>query len=66
VPAFTPVEVVSFSYNPVIADTDGDGVNDHDEVIVWGSDPLTSGSGDLGPRGSPDNTINLGDYLARA
>jgi subtilisin family serine protease len=56
-------EVQTYSTDPLSDDTDSDGVNDYDEVIVWGSDPLVSGRGDLGPYGSPDNLINLADYL---
>ncbi len=29
-----------FGTNPVLADTDGDGVNDYDEIYIYGSNPL--------------------------
>ena len=56
-------ETQTYGTDPLTSDTDGDGVNDYDEVITWGSDPLTPGTGDLGPYGSPDNTIDLSDYI---
>ena len=46
-----------------MADTDGDGVDDYTEVVLLGTDPLVSNTADLAPRGSPDDAVNVADYL---
>ena len=53
---------------PDTPDTDGDFINDGDEVLA-GSDPLdllnwpNFADADLAPLGSPDGLINAADYL---
>ena len=49
--------------DPADADSDDDGITDGDEVNLYGIDPTVSNVGDVGPRGSPDNLVNLGDLL---
>jgi subtilisin family serine protease len=49
--------------DPLLADTDGDGVDDYTEVVLLGTDPLVSNTADLAPRGSPDDAVNVADYL---
>jgi hypothetical protein len=46
-----------------LADTDGDGLTDGDEVNTYGTDPLFSNLGDLAPRGAPDGVLNAADVL---
>jgi subtilisin family serine protease len=53
----------TYNTDPLISDSDGDGLSDFDEVVTYGTDPLESNRGDLAPRGSPDGTLNAGDYL---
>jgi hypothetical protein len=49
--------------SPLLADTDGDGISDGAEVNTYGTDPLASNTADLAPRGSPDDVVNVADYL---
>jgi hypothetical protein len=49
--------------DPADADSDDDGITDGDEVSLYGIDPTVSNVGDVGPRGSPDNLVNLGDLV---
>jgi hypothetical protein len=49
--------------DPADADSDDDGITDGDEVSLFGIDPTVSNVGDVGPRGSPDNLVNLGDLV---
>jgi len=49
--------------DPLLVDTDGDGLDDYAEVIVLGTDPLISNRGDLAPHGAPNGTVDLGDYV---
>jgi hypothetical protein len=49
--------------DPADADSDDDGITDGDEVSLYGIDPTVSNTGDLGPRGGPDNLVNLGDLV---
>jgi hypothetical protein len=56
-------EARSYGTSPLLIDSDSDGVSDYAEIITWNSDPLISGHGDLGPYGSPDHHIDLGDYV---
>ena len=45
------------------SDSDGDSISDGDEVSLHGIDPTVSNVGDVGPRGSIDNLVNLGDLV---
>jgi subtilisin family serine protease len=49
--------------DPADTDSDDDGITDGDEVSLYGIDPTVSNMGDVGPRGSPDNLVNLGDLV---
>ena len=49
--------------SPLQADTDGDGLNDYVEVIIYETDPFTPNEADLAPRGSPNDVIDVADYL---
>lgn len=53
--------VVPLSAYPGGIDLDGDGFVDGEQDL--GTDPTTSNIGDVAPRGSPDNEINLGDVV---
>jgi hypothetical protein len=48
---------------PTLPDTDGDGVSDGDEVNVYGTNPVASNKGDVGPRGAPDGRLDAGDLV---
>ena len=52
-----------YGTSPTSADSDGDGVPDGDEISLYGIDPTASNLGDVGPRGNPDNAIDLGDLV---
>jgi subtilisin family serine protease len=54
---------MDYGTDPVDADSDNDGVDDGDEVSLYGIDPTVSNVGDVGPRGSPDNLVSLGDLV---
>lgn len=54
---------MDYGTDPADADSDNDGVDDGDEVSLYGIDPTVSNVGDVGPRGSPDNLIELGDLV---
>jgi len=54
---------IDYGTDPADADSDNDGVTDGDEVSLYGIDPTVSNIGDVGPRGSPDNLIDLGDLV---
>jgi hypothetical protein len=54
---------LDYGTDPADADSDNDGVADGDEVSLYGIDPAVSNVGDVGPRGSPDNLVNLGDLV---
>lgn len=56
-------EVNAHGTEPLLDDSDSDGLSDGFEVLTFGTDPLASNRGDLAPRGSPDNSIDAGDYL---
>lgn len=56
-------EVNIHNTSPLDADTDGDGLGDGAEIQQYGTDPLKSNIGDLAPRGSPDDIINLADMM---
>jgi subtilisin len=49
--------------DPAVADSDNDGITDGDEVSLYGIDPTISNAGDVGPAGSPDNLLTLGDLV---
>ena len=49
--------------DPTKSDSDGDGISDGDEIRLYGIDPTLSNLGDIGPRGSPDNVVSLGDLV---
>lgn len=53
--------VVTVAIYPGGIDSDGDGFVDGE--LDFGLDPTASNVGDLAPRGSPDNVIDLGDLL---
>lgn len=55
-----------YGTSPISSDTDGDGVLDGDELSIYGIDPLVSNVGDVGPRGAPDNSIDLADVVVLA
>jgi hypothetical protein len=50
-----------------LADTDGDGLTDGEEVHVYDTDPKIPDNpntmGDLAPRGAPDGVVDMADYL---
>ncbi|MGD2076335.1 MAG: hypothetical protein PVG38_15660, partial [Gammaproteobacteria bacterium] len=52
-----------FGTDPLSSDTDGDRVSDGAEAGIYGTNPTVSNTGDVGPRGNPDNLINLGDFV---
>jgi hypothetical protein len=54
---------IDYGTDPADADSDNDGVADGDEVSLYGIDPTVSNVGDVGPRGSLDNLIKLGDLV---
>ena len=54
---------MDYGTDPVDADSDNDDVADGDEVSLYGIDPTVSNVGDVGPRGSPDNLVNLSDLV---
>jgi len=54
---------IDYGTDPADADSDNDGVTDGDEVSLYGINPTVSNIGDVGPRGSPDNLIDLGDLV---
>lgn len=47
----------------MLADTDGDGVSDGDEVNLYALDPILSNKGDVAPRGAPDGALDAGDLV---
>lgn len=49
--------------DPDLPDTDGDGLSDGQEVLVYGTSPTHSDTGDLAPRAAPDGQINIADLL---
>jgi hypothetical protein len=49
--------------SPTNNDSDGDRVSDGDEIRLYGIDPLISNTGDVSPRGSPDNVIDRDDLV---
>jgi hypothetical protein len=53
--------VVTLAAYPGGIDADGDGFVDGEQDL--GTDPAVSNTGDLAPRGSPDDLIGPGDYL---
>lgn len=53
--------VVLLSTLPGGVDADGDGFVDGEQDL--GTDPTASNLGDVGPRGSPDNQITVGDLV---
>ena len=38
-------------------------LDDYDEVITYGTDPLTNDRADLAPRGATDGIVDVADYL---
>jgi subtilisin family serine protease len=54
---------MDYGTDPADADSDNDGVADGDEVSLYGIDPTVSNVGDVGPRGGPDNLVNIGDLV---
>lgn len=52
-----------FGTDPVLSDSDGDRIDDGDEISIYGINPLVSNVGDVAPLGNPDNQINIGDLL---
>jgi hypothetical protein len=52
-----------YNTNPLASDTDGDGLNDYEEVITYSTNPLASNRGDLAPYSTPNDTVDIGDYL---
>jgi hypothetical protein len=52
-----------YSTSPLLTDSDGDYLDDGDEVNVYGSDPDHDDTGDVAPRGSPDGLVNAGDMV---
>ena len=59
----TNAEEEQLTTDPTMDDTDGDGVEDGDEVNTYFIDPLFSNLGDVSPHGAPDNQINTGDLI---
>lgn len=49
--------------NPANADTDGDGLTDGQEVNTYGTNPIVSNTGDLAPKGAPDNVVDVPDLV---
>jgi len=64
----TDVDEIAYGTDTLVADTDGDGFLDGDEVLA-GIDPLNDTSfpsiadGDLAPLGAPDGVVNVADVL---
>jgi hypothetical protein len=54
---------LALGLDPANSDTDSDGISDGDEIALYGVDPRVSNVGDVGPRGSPDNVVNVGDLV---
>jgi subtilisin family serine protease len=52
-----------YETEPLVYDTDSDGVSDGDEVNVYSTNPNASNVGDVGPRNSPDNQLNTADLV---
>jgi Dockerin type I domain/Bacterial TSP3 repeat len=52
-----------YGTSPISNDSDGDRISDGDEVRLYGTDPMVSNTGDVAPRGHPNNMINVGDLL---
>jgi len=52
---------VLLTYYPDGIDADGDGYVDGEQD--YGTDPTTSNRGDVGPRGTPDDLLTLGDLI---
>jgi hypothetical protein len=48
---------------PTDPDSDNDGINDGDEVHLYGFDPTHSDKGDVGPRGTPNGMLDAGDLV---
>lgn len=59
----TDAEEEQLTTNPTLDDTDNDGVTDGDEVNIYNIDPLISNTGDVAPRGTPNNQKNGGDIV---
>jgi len=55
------VYLTLYPSGPAPVDTDSDGFVDGEQD--FGTDPAVSNVGDVAPRGSPDNVIDLGDLL---
>jgi ferredoxin len=52
-----------YGTEPLVYDTDSDGISDGDEVNVYSTNPNASNVGDVGPRNSPDNQLNTADLV---
>ena len=56
-------EVMAYFTDPLLEDSDVDGLTDGAEVFTYSTNPLLSNIGDLAPKNSTDNVLNVSDLL---